>query len=472
MNTTSSCPFHQGKSPSSANPSPNLAPRGDWPPGPPSGLTGWHLLRRMSQDLPGALADWKAQYGDLIHLRIWPEHQVIVTDPQLVRELLVSHHDNLIRWERGMQVFAQAQGQSVFTSEGETWQRKRQALQPSFTGKAVTSFVSAIAETAVESLDRWPAQAEDWPVESALTSLAMDIILRMTFSARIGEDAAAIEQAVRAALVTANKELYWPASWPAWVPWKRAKRQTLATLDALIHHHLNARLALPENAWPDDVLSRLLQLHRQQPEAWPLKAVRDECITAFLAGHETAAATLTWWAWCMASHSDDQAKAAAEVQQVLQGRCPAATDMTELPYLTQTLEETLRLYPAAPVLNTRRAIRPLALGSWQFPARTLFLIPIQLMHHDPRWFPEPQAFRPERFERDVADFPRGAYLPFGAGPRVCLGQHLAMTELKVVAATLLQRFRFSVPAGSTPPKPVFHVSLRPEQPLCLSLTPS
>jgi cytochrome P450 len=299
----------------------------------------------------------------------------------------------------------------------------------------------------------------------------MNVILRMTFSAQIGDDAPAIEQAVRTAMTVANQELYWPASWPDWAPWKRAKRQALATLDGLIQRHLNARLAQREENWPEDMLSRLLKLHRQAPQAWPLKAVRDECITAFLAGHETTAATLSWWSWCMAAHPEVQDKAAAEVNRVLQGRIPNAEDMAELSYLTQTLEETLRLYPTAPVLNTRRAVRPLTLGPWRFPARTLFLIPIQLMHHDPRWFPEPLAFRPERFERDAANHPRGAYLPFGAGPRVCLGQHLAMTELKVVAACLLQRFRLSAPAGSAEPKPVFHISLRPDRPLRLSLAP-
>lgn len=466
MNTPSSCPFHREQASDPAS----RKPQGSWPPGPPAGLTGWRLLRRMFRDLPGALADWKARYGDLVHLRIWPEHEVVVTDPQLVRELLLNHHDDLVRWERGMEVFAQAQGQSVFTSEGEVWQRKRQALQPCFTGKAVTDFVAAIAESAVQSLARWPVQADDWPVESALTTLAMDVILRMTFSARIDLDAKAIEEAVRRAMVIANEELYWPASWPAWVPWKRAKRQALATLNTLVWQHLNARLSQPEHDWPDDVLSRLLKLHRQSPQAWPLQAVRDECITAFIAGHETVAASLSWWAWCMASHPEAQAKAADEVRQVLQGRAPSAADMTELPYLTQTLEETLRLYPAAPLLNTRRASRPVNLGPWRFPARTLFLIPVQLMHHDPRWFPDPLAFCPERFARDQAAFPRGAYLPFGAGPRVCLGQHLAMTELKVIAAALLQRFRFEASPGRAAPKLVFNVSLRPGPPLHLSFT--
>lgn len=214
-------------------------------------------------------------------------------------------------------------------------------------------------------------------------------------------------------------------------------------------------------------MSRLLALHQEDPAGWPLQAVHDECLTVFMAGHETVAATLAWWAWCMAAHPDLQRGAREEVRQVLGGRPPAAVDLASLSCVTRTLQETLRLYPAAPLVFSRRATRPVTLGPWQFPARTLFVIPLQLMHHDPRWFPQPHAFQPERFAPGVPEFPRGAYMPFGTGPRVCLGQHLAMAEMTVIAAMLLQRFVLSVPEGTAAPRPRLNVSLRPEQPLCL-----
>jgi cytochrome P450 len=425
----------------------------------------------MSRDLLGTLAGWQRSFGDVVHLRIWPEHMVVITDPELARELLVAHHDSLIRWERGMHVFARLQGHSVFVAEGRAWRDKREALQPAFSRKTVQAFVPTIAGAARQALSRWPAKHERWPIESALTSLAMDVILRMMFSAEIGAEARAVENAVRTLVASANAELYWPASWPDWAPWKRARRQALAMLHGLIDRHLRARLALPRGDWPDDLATGLLDLHRAGPEAWPLQAVHDECVTAFTAGHETAAATLTWWAWCMAANPAAQAIARDEVAQALENRAPAADDLPALRYLGGTLHETLRLYPAAPVLNTRRTIRPIELGAWRFPARTLFMLPLQAMHHDPRWFPEPLAFRPERFGPDAAAFPRGAFMPFGAGPRVCLGQHLAITEMTVVTAMLLQRFALSAPEGMEAPRPVLNVSLRPRQPRALRLSP-
>ena len=451
---------------------PVLHPPGVWPPGPSAGLTGWGLLRHMSHDLLGTLAAWQRTFGDVVHLRIWPEHQLVVTDPQLVRELLVGQHGALLRWERGMRVFAQLQGHSVFIAEGEAWRGKRHALQQCFSPKAVQNFAPAIARKTQQALAAWPTGARNWPIESALTSLTMDVIVRMVFSDDIGIESRAVEKAVRVAMEVASAELYWPASWPHWVPWKGVKRQALATLNGLIDGYLQARLTLPQQTRPDDLLTRLLLLHHDDATAWPLHAVRDECMAIFLAGHETVAATLTWWTWCMADNPAAQTVAREEVRRVLQGRAPDAHDLPALPYLTQTLQETMRLYPAAPVLNSRRSTRLITLGSWQLPARTLFIVPVQLMHHDPRWFPDPMAFHPERFGPEAPAFARGAYLPFGTGPRVCLGQHLAMTEMVVIAAMVLQRFSLSVPDEMTAPRPVFHISLRPQQLVHLQVSPA
>jgi len=425
----------------------------------------------MSRDLLGTLADWQQTYGDVVHLRIRPEHTIVVTDPQLVRELLVTHHDALVRWERGTRVFAQLHGHSVLTVEGDAWRYKRHALQPSFNPKAVGAFVPNIAGATGQALADWPAQAANWPVESALTSLTMDVIVQLMFSDQIGEDARLAQNAVRTVSEAANADFYWPASWPDWVPWKRARREALRVLRDLIDRYLHTRLKMPDDAWPDDLLSRLLHLHRENARMWPLQAVRDECMTTFLAGHETAAATLTWWAWCMASNPVAQAAARDEVNQVLRGGAPTPDTRPALRYVAQTIEETMRLYPAAPLLISRRALRPIALGAWQFPARTMFMLPVQLMHHDPRWFPEPASFHPSRFADDAPQVPRGAYMPFGTGPRVCLGQHLAMAEMTVIAAMVLQRFSMSVPDGMPDPHQLLNVTLRPDPPLHLAIAP-
>lgn len=423
----------------------------------------------MSRDLLGSLDDWRQRHGDLVYLRIWPEHQLVVTDPQLVRELLVEHHDALIRWERGIKVFSQLHGNSVLTAEGAAWRSKRRALQPNFTPKSVDTLVPVIAAAAGKAFSQWETEAGEWPIESAFNSLGMDVILRVMFSSDIDADARLAERAVHDTAVAANAEMYWPASWPDAMPWKRTKRRAIQVLKRLIDRHIQARLALAPAAWPADMISRLLGLHLDDGVDWPLQAVRDECMTAFMAGHETAAATMTWWAWCMAANPAAQAAAQAEVDAVLGDRTPTAQDLPSLTYLDTTLRETLRLYPAAPVLLSRRSLRPITLGGWQLPARTMFMVPVQLMHHDARWFADPQAFRPERFAEGAPEIVRGAFMPFGTGPRVCLGQHLAMAEMTVMAAMLLQRFSMALPEGMVVPKSAFHITLRPDVPLQLRL---
>ncbi len=425
----------------------------------------------MSADLLGTLAEWQAAYGDVVHLHLWPEHQIVLTDPLLVHELLGQHHDALVRWERGVRIFAQLEGRGLFTTEGRAWRAKRRALQPSFSAPSVRTLVPTITATVAERLAQWPQCAAQWPIESALSALAMDVILRTMFSSAIGSDARQAEQAVHDLLVAVSAELYWPASWPNWLPWKRAKQQGLKLLKSLIDRQIDARLHQAPGDRPDDLLSRLLALHSQDGVAWSRAALRNECMTTFLAGHETTAASLTWWAWCMAANPTAQALARREVQEKLGGRLPDAGDLAALTYLSQTLQESLRLYPAAPLLLTRRSTRPITLGNWQLPARTLFMVPLSLIQRDPRWFPEPETFRPERFAHG-ATRPRGTFMPFGDGPRICLGQHLALAEMTTIAALLLQRFTLATIEGASPPRPRFHISLRPDSPLHLQLAPA
>ncbi|CAC9684851.1 cytochrome P450 [Delftia tsuruhatensis] len=429
----------------------------------------------MARDLLGTLAQWRDAHGDAIHLRIWPEHQVVLTHPDLVRELLVGQHDALTRWEHGISVFAQLHGHSVLVSEGHPWRAKRQALLPAFSPRTVQSQIPALTATAEASLQGWPGQSHDFPMEQALTTLTMDVIMRLVFSGAMGEDARAAGQAIREVSHATNREFYWPLRWPDFMPWKRGKRQALAWLRGFIDQQLRARLAQKPANWPEDLLSRLLRLHQDDTRTWTLQAVRDECMTAFLAGHETVASSLTWWSWCMASHPEAQETVAEEVRERLQGRPPTAQDLPALRQLDFSLREAMRLYPAAPVLISRRCTRPVQLGPWRLPAGTMFMIAPGLMQRDARWFPEPHAFRPARFDEAHPDgaptAPRGSWMPFGTGPRICLGQHLAQAEMAVVAAMLLQRWHLHATQGASAPRPVLQVTLRPQEPLRLRLEP-
>lgn len=440
-----------------------------WPAGPKRRLLGWSLLSQLRRDFLGSFQLWQQQYGNVIHLDIWPEHEIILADPALVRELLVTHHQALIRWEHAIQVFSQFDGHSVLTTEGQTWKQKREALQPSFTQKNLQQFIPQIVAATEQALQSYTASAK--PVETLLTALTMDIITRLLFSNSLtGEEMTKAPQAVHTLLMHANAEFYVPMKVPHWLPWKWEKRRALNYLRQWIDQHIQARLALDDANGSPDLLSQLLHLHRQDPIAWSLTSVADECMTLFLAGHETTAVTLRWWLWCMATHPQAQMQAREEIAQVLGQSAPTAETLGQLNYLQQTLKETMRLYPAAPTLLTRRSTQAIQLGNWQFPARTLFIVPLYLMQQDAKCFENPKHFMPERFDGKTTP-PRGSYMPFGIGTRVCLGQHLATTEMVVIASMLLQRFNLTLtePMSFDGMKAVFNVSLRPEKNLPIKL---
>jgi cytochrome P450 len=198
--------------------------------------------------------------------------------------------------------------------------------------------------------------------------------------------------------------------------------------------------------------------------------VFDQCMVSFQAGHETSATALLWWSHLMAAHPGALQRAHEEVDSALAGREPDAPDLGALPWLGATLKEAMRLYPPVPALMTRRTTRGITLGGHEVPAGALLRVTPWVLQRDRRWFDEPDAFRPERFLPDAAAPPRGAWMPFGTGPRVCIGQHFATLEMTLVAAMLLQRYTLSLPAGAAPPEPVLNVTLRPRGGIRLMLS--
>ncbi|MBV8034159.1 MAG: cytochrome P450 [Pelomonas sp.] len=406
------------------------------------------------------------RHGDLVRQRILGERIVDVFDPELLRALMVEHADALQRWERGPEVFAGLMGQSVLVTEGATWQRQRRMLMQAFTPKRVASYAALMAEAAMAGLDR--VTPGEVVLDHLYSHLTMDVISRTLFSSPIGDDTAAAADAVQVLSATALAEMFWPMTLPDWLPLpgKAAKRRA----QRLLHGLLAARIQghLPSTGAHPDLLSMLKALRDEATgEALSAQEVYDQCMVSFQAGHETSATALLWWSALLAANPEVQARARAEVDTQLAGHTPTAAHVDSLPFLTATLKEAMRLYPPVAALMTRRLTREITLGGVRLPARTLVRVTPWQLHRDPRWWQEPQAFRPERFMPGAAEIPRGAYIPFGLGPRVCLGQHFAMLEMMLIAALVLQRFTL---AGAEPPLPRMGVTLRPAHGLRLRLT--
>ena len=199
--------------------------------------------------------------------------------------------------------------------------------------------------------------------------------------------------------------------------------------------------------------------------------LHDQTMVMFQAGHETTATAMTWWSGLIARHPDVAERIHAEVDAVLRGQTPTPATLQQMPWLQASLKEAMRLYPPAAVLMTRRAIKDVKVGPWTLPKGQLIAFTPFVIQRDPRWFESPSEFKPERFLPGAPDIPRGVWMPFGTGPRVCIGQHFALLEMGLIAAMLMQRFRLEWPGCEPWPEGDLAVTLRPAQAIRLKLHP-
>lgn len=448
------------------------------PPGPKASPLGLPLAKQLIADALGTVRKFQAQYGDVLAFRILRENFYYLFSPELIRQALLDNTDDLIRHERPIDVFEQVYGANVLTTEGDAWKRQRRILMPGFLPKKVAGYLALMTSASTDNLAAWFPQAkgESMTVDvgNFTRKITVDVILRVLFSHKATE--ADSVEALEATLTLEHqgmRELYWPKTPPDWFPYpgRKEKLRARTTLQNLISEQIQARReSCDAEASATDYLAMLLSA--QDEEAQNKSAatlsndeIRDNCMVIFAAGHDTTATALTWWIALMANHPEHAARVRQEIADVLGDRLPAAEDFAKLSWLNATLKEAMRLYPPAPLLFVRRLVRDIQLGEWHIPAGVNLSIPVWHVHHDARWFPEPDKFQPERFMPGAPDIPRGAYMPFGTGPRVCIGQHFAMMEMALIAALLIREFDFAPIDGEGVPKAKVEMVLKPAKDL-------
>jgi cytochrome P450 len=445
------------------------------PPGPRGRFFGLGLLRQMQRDYLGFWSRVQREHGDTVYLNVAGRPMYCFMHPDQIREVLVDKAASFIRYQRHMDVLREVHGQSVLISEGETWRKQRRTLQPGFSPKRYEGYARQMSEAASAALGRL-ADNRGAPLdfEHAMNMLAMDVILRTMFSSTTPADTAGVEHAVRLLSRMAYRDMFYPASLPNWLPLpqQRAKRQAVKLLDELIWAHVTMRRASGEVR--DDLLGMLLTATDSEGDDSLMsdQEVRDQLMTAFLAGHETTASGLTWAGWVLASQPEVAERAAREVDQALQGRAPGYADLARLPYLGQVIKETLRMYSPASGVFMRAAVEDVQIGAWTVPKGAMVVIMSSVPQRDPRWFADPDRFDPARFAPDAAKLiPRGAYFPFGTGPRVCIGNSFATMEMTLLLAMLLQRYTLRPAPGQTQPAMHVQVTMRPLGGMRLVLAP-
>ncbi len=404
------------------------------------------FLLRVADRAPGAAM-----------LRVGIFSAVSVSSPELAHEVLQAKAASFVK-SPGLSIFLRPLlGNGLLTNEGSDHARQRRLLAPAFAHKRVASYAATMAERAERTAEGL-ADGERIDAAETMMRLTLEIVGKTLFDAEVGSDAAAVGEALTTAMELAMGQMAslfpLPPAIPS--PSNLRSRRAVARLDEVVYRIIRERRGKHEDR--GDVLSILLSAKDEDGTTMTDEQIRDEAMTLFLAGHETTANALTWALYLLARHPDVQSRVEREVREL--GLPPTHADLERLPLTLATLKEAMRLYPPAYMIG-RQARADVAIGSHHVKKGQIVVVNVLGIHHRSDLWPDPTRFDPERFMNGGEKaLPRCAYLPFGAGPRVCIGNHFALMEGQVILATLLRRARFHL-LRDEPPELEPLVTLRP-----------
>jgi enediyne biosynthesis protein E7 len=430
-------------------------------PGPPARAVPG-LLRKLWQDRLSLLSDAADEFGDVVRFAMGPKTIYYFNHPDHAKHVLA---DNAGNYHKGMGL-AQARrrilGDGLLTSEGDTWRRERRVLSPAFRRERIAGFAGVVADAGAALVGRLETRVGEGPVDlvSEMTWLTMNVLGRTLLDADLSK-LHMLGPAFDVAQDQAMFEMVTLGAVPLWLPLPRSRRFRTARrqIDDSVRTLLAAR-GRGAAADSEDVISLLLAADGGERDAgarW--RVLRDELVTILLAGHETTASTLSWTWYLLARHAEAASAMRAEAVRVLGDRPPRFEDVAGLPYTTSVIQEAMRLYP--PVWGLpRKAQAADEIDGYRIPAGADVMICPYTLHRHPGFWPDPDQFVPERFASwSPPPAHRYAYIPFGAGPRVCVGSHLGMMEAVLIAAMVARKFRFEL-AGTADPRPEPNLSLR------------
>jgi cytochrome P450 len=394
---------------------------------------------------------WSRQYGDAYRLRLLPFGIVLFSDPESIRTIFAAKSDDMHAGKVNRILRALVGDSSVLLLDGSEHMRQRKLLLPSFHGERMRLYGQTMAAITRTTLARFPTDRV-FALHPHTQEITLQIILRTVFGADEGAELTALRRQIKQLLALAEYRLtfvlmIYLATRPELdrrLPWRFLLRHRERT-DALLYRTIAARRADPHAHERKDVLAMLMQARDEAGEPLNDTELRDELMTALVAGHETTATALAWAFERILSHPEVYARLDAEVQAA--GGCGATPErIVALPYLDAVIKEVMRLRPIIPVV-ARMLQKPTTIGGYELPVGTAVGACIYLAQRNPEVYPEPEAFRPERFLEQPTD--PVSWLPFGGGIRRCVGAQFATYEMKIVLATLLAHGEYAL-AQATP----------------------
>jgi cytochrome P450 len=425
----------------------------------PEGNTIVGNLIDLNNDPLGFLTRCR-DYGNIVPLRLGLTPACLLTSPDLIEQVL-KDRDTFIK-SRGFRVLKTLLGEGLLTAEGESWFWQRRLAQPVFQQQRINSYSAIMVDYTDRLLRTWH-DGESHNIHDDMMRLTLQIVMKCIFNADVDAgEAKVIANALDVAMHWFESKrrqnfLVWE-----WFPRPENVHyhEAIAKMDEAIYALIRMRRDNAEQT--NDLLSMLMEARDEETgQKMDDKLLRDEVATLMLAGHETTANTLSWTWMLLAQHPEVRQKLGTELQQILKGRLPRLEDIRNLIYTNQVVKESMRLYPPVSIFG-REATRDCTLGNYEIPQGIVVMISQWVMHRHPNYFENPEEFRPERWTEDFEkQLPRGVYIPFGDGPRICIGKGFAQMEAVLLLATIAQRFELDLEPGF-PIVPQPSITLRPE----------
>lgn len=404
------------------------------------------------------------EYGDVARVSLGPMKRCLVSDPELVGEILVTNA-KLYTKDSFNRDLRPVLGNGLLTSDGEFWKRQRRLAQPPFHAKRVAGYADTFVERTTRTIDKWKDGAV-LDVHEEMMHATLEIVGKTLFGADVADTAVEVGRSIEAVLARSLDLSRRVMPFMDKLPLAKNRRFTsaIARLNEIVFKMIRDRrseLSSKQEKPREDLLAMLMQAKDEDGSSMSDTQLRDEVMTLFLAGHETTAIALSWTLYLLSQYPNVERDVAKEIQTVLGRRPATATDAPQLKLVERVVMESMRLLPPAWSLG-REALVDTTIGGFDIPKGTDIWIVPWALHRDGRWFSEAAYFRPSRFEGDwQKQLPKHAYIPFGGGPRLCIGLSFAMLEATLMLATILQRFSLTLVPGH-PIVPLPSVTLRPK----------
>jgi cytochrome P450 len=406
----------------------------------------WGHLLTMRRDILGFFARCEREHGAIVRLRLYATSVYLVSGPELIHEILITQQANFLK-PTGLKAVKPMFGEGLLTADGEVWQVHRKLVQPAFRRECINRYSLIAVSCTDRLLDNW-SEGERRDIYVEMHTLTLDIVARALFGTDVRTGRSLVTTGTRAIqdYFLAWRRHYFPL--PSWAPLPSTMkvRRAVRDLDAMMYRLIEEREASDEPE--QDLLSSLIRAHQDDGTRMSRTMIRDQMVTLFLAGHETTAVSLAWAWYMLALHPHVATKLHAELASVLGDRAPNVEDLPNLVYLDQVFKEVMRLYPST--YNIGRIARGACkIGGYAIEAGRDIIMSQWAIHRSSRYYDSPEEFCPERWEPTrAAKVPKFAYIPFGAGPRTCIGAQFALMEAKMILATIARRYTLELRADS------------------------